>query len=85
MTVKKHPEADSLYIEVSQYPPKVSVRLNTFSHQQIDLGEDTGPRTVVSGLVNYIPIEDMRDKYLVCIVGQSRHSTFMGLTFRSAT
>ncbi|KAJ8581996.1 nucleic acid-binding protein [Rhizopogon salebrosus TDB-379] len=47
--VKKHPEADSLYIE------------------QIDLGEDTGPRTVVSGLVNYIPIEDMRDKYLVCI------------------
>jgi aminoacyl tRNA synthase complex-interacting multifunctional protein 1 len=30
MTVKKHPEADSLYIEVSQYPPEVSVRLNTF-------------------------------------------------------
>ncbi|KAG1882606.1 hypothetical protein F4604DRAFT_1678131 [Suillus subluteus] len=47
--VKKHPEADSLYIE------------------QIDLGEETGPRTVVSGLVNYIPIEEMRDKYLVCI------------------
>ncbi|KAG2155824.1 uncharacterized protein EDB93DRAFT_1239003 [Suillus bovinus] len=44
--VKKHPEADSLYIE------------------QIDLGEDTGPRTVVSGLVNYIPIEEMRDRYL---------------------
>jgi aminoacyl tRNA synthase complex-interacting multifunctional protein 1 len=37
-------------------------------HQQIDLGEETGPRTVVSGLVNYIPIEEMRDKYLVCIV-----------------
>ena len=36
--------------------------------QQIDLGEETGPRTVVSGLVNYIPIEDMRDKYLVAIV-----------------
>lgn len=47
--VKKHPEADSLYIE------------------QIDLGEETGPRTVVSGLVNYIPIEEMQDKYLVCI------------------
>ncbi|KAG1818433.1 uncharacterized protein BJ212DRAFT_1345513 [Suillus subaureus] len=47
--VKKHPEADSLYIE------------------QIDLGEETGPRTVVSGLVSYIPIEEMRDKYLVCI------------------
>ncbi|KAI0372123.1 nucleic acid-binding protein [Pilatotrama ljubarskyi] len=33
--------------------------------EQIDFGEETGPRTVVSGLVNYIPIEDMRDKYLV--------------------
>ncbi|KAI8978695.1 hypothetical protein BD414DRAFT_579842 [Trametes punicea] len=45
--VKKHPDADGLYIE------------------QIDFGEETGPRTVVSGLVNYIPIEDMRDKFLV--------------------
>ncbi|KAI0086542.1 hypothetical protein BDY19DRAFT_894826 [Irpex rosettiformis] len=33
--------------------------------EQIDFGEETGPRTVVSGLVHYIPIEDMRDKYLV--------------------
>ncbi|EKM51492.1 uncharacterized protein PHACADRAFT_149923 [Phanerochaete carnosa HHB-10118-sp] len=33
--------------------------------EQIDFGEETGPRTVVSGLVNYIPIEQMRDKYLV--------------------
>ncbi|KAH7928395.1 nucleic acid-binding protein [Leucogyrophana mollusca] len=47
--VKKHPDADGLYIE------------------QIDLGEETGPRTVVSGLVHYIPIEDMQDKYLVAI------------------
>ncbi|KAF5360924.1 hypothetical protein D9756_004797 [Leucocoprinus leucothites] len=35
--------------------------------EQIDLGEETGPRTVVSGLVNYIPIERMRDKYLVAV------------------
>ncbi|KAI0822254.1 hypothetical protein BC628DRAFT_1327813 [Trametes gibbosa] len=33
--------------------------------EQIDFGEETGPRTVVSGLVNYIPIDDMRDKFLV--------------------
>ncbi|KAJ3549160.1 hypothetical protein NM688_g5210 [Phlebia brevispora] len=33
--------------------------------EQIDFGEDTGPRTVVSGLVHYIPIEQMRDKILV--------------------
>ncbi|PAV16938.1 nucleic acid-binding protein [Pyrrhoderma noxium] len=45
--IKKHPDADSLYVE------------------QIDFGEETGPRTVVSGLVNYIPIENMRDKILV--------------------
>ena len=35
--------------------------------QQINLGE-TGPRTVVSGLINYVPIEEMRDKYFVAIV-----------------
>ncbi|KZT73811.1 nucleic acid-binding protein [Daedalea quercina L-15889] len=33
--------------------------------EQIDFGEPEGPRTVVSGLVHYIPIEQMRDKYLV--------------------
>ncbi|KAL0578635.1 G4 quadruplex nucleic acid binding protein [Marasmius crinis-equi] len=47
--VKKHPDADGLYIE------------------QIDLGEETGPRTVVSGLVNYVPIEQMQDKWLVAV------------------
>ncbi len=36
--------------------------------EQIDIGEETGPRTVVSGLVNYIPIEEMQDKYLVAVV-----------------
>ncbi|KAI0004514.1 nucleic acid-binding protein [Russula compacta] len=45
--VKKHPDADGLYVE------------------QIDFGEETGPRTVVSGLVNYVPIEQMQDKWLV--------------------
>ncbi|KAH8114522.1 hypothetical protein DFH11DRAFT_1767401 [Phellopilus nigrolimitatus] len=35
--------------------------------EQIDIGEETGPRTVVSGLVHYIPIEEMRDKYLVAV------------------
>ncbi len=36
--------------------------------QQIDLGEETGPRTVVSGLVNYVPIEQMRDRSVVVVV-----------------
>ncbi|EPT05209.1 hypothetical protein FOMPIDRAFT_1111941 [Fomitopsis schrenkii] len=33
--------------------------------EQIDFGEPEGPRTVISGLVHYIPIEQMRDRYLV--------------------
>jgi tRNA-binding EMAP/Myf-like protein len=58
--------------------------------QQIDLGEETGPRTVVSGLVNYIPIEEMRDKYLVAIVSVTRFITYYSrpaahLTSLSAT
>ncbi|KAJ4482146.1 hypothetical protein J3R30DRAFT_3852636 [Lentinula aciculospora] len=35
--------------------------------EQIDIGEETGPRTVVSGLVHYIPIEQMRNKYLIAV------------------
>ncbi|KAK9895345.1 nucleic acid-binding protein [Cystobasidium minutum MCA 4210] len=46
--VKKHPDADSLYVE------------------QIDIGE-AEPRTVVSGLVNYIPIEEMQGKMLIAV------------------
>ena len=48
--------------------------------QQVDLGEETGPRTVVSGLVNYIPIDQMRDKYLVAVVS---HLSFLWLAFPS--
>lgn len=68
--MKKHPDADGLYIEVSPDLQAVFQLLSLLTRllQQIDLGEETGPRTVVSGLVNYIPIEEMRDKYLVAIV-----------------
>lgn len=38
---KKHPDADSLYVE------------------EIDVGEEQ-PRTVVSGLVKYIPLDEMQ-------------------------
>jgi len=79
--VKKHPEADSLYIEASHSPKAKVFILNICCHQQIDLGEETGPRTVVSGLVNYIPIEEMRDRYLVCIVSHLYYVTARWLTF----
>lgn len=40
MEVKKHPDADSLYIET------------------VDLAEDR-PRTIISGLVKHVPIEQV--------------------------
>lgn len=39
--MKRHPDADSLYIE------------------QIDVGESSGPREIVSGLVRHIPEDQM--------------------------
>ncbi|KZV98847.1 nucleic acid-binding protein [Exidia glandulosa HHB12029] len=35
--------------------------------EQIDIGEPTGPRTVVSGLVNYVPIEQMQGAMLIAV------------------
>ena len=42
-TAKRHPDADSLYIE------------------EVDIGEDK-PRTVISGLVKFIPEEEMQNR-----------------------
>lgn len=44
--VKKHPDADSLYVE------------------EVDLGEGN-IRTIVSGLVKHVPIEEMQDRLAV--------------------
>ncbi|KAG8862426.1 G4 quadruplex nucleic acid binding protein [Tulasnella sp. 330] len=35
--------------------------------EQIDIGEESGPRTIISGLVNYIPIDKMQGKYLIVV------------------
>lgn len=48
MSVKRHPDADSLYVE------------------QIDLGEGAH-RTVVSGLVGKVNLEEMVGAKLVCV------------------
>lgn len=47
--IKKHPDADSLYVE------------------KIDLGEPNGPRTIVSGLVNYVPLNEMENRMVVIL------------------
>uniref|UniRef100_A0A915ELN5 Methionyl-tRNA synthetase n=1 Tax=Ditylenchus dipsaci TaxID=166011 RepID=A0A915ELN5_9BILA len=48
LEVKKHPDADSLYVET------------------IDLGE-ASTRTVVSGLVKHVPLEQMQNRLVVCL------------------
>lgn len=46
--VKKHPEADALYVE------------------KIDLGEPEA-RTIVSGLVKHVPIEQMENRLVAVL------------------
>ncbi|XP_023590549.1 aminoacyl tRNA synthase complex-interacting multifunctional protein 1 isoform X3 [Trichechus manatus latirostris] len=48
ITAKKHPDADSLYVE------------------EVDVGE-TAPRTVVSGLVNHVPLEQMENRMVILL------------------
>ncbi|OCT99913.1 hypothetical protein XELAEV_18005697mg [Xenopus laevis] len=48
ISAKKHPDADSLYVE------------------EVDVGEAT-PRTVVSGLVKHIPLEQMQNRMAVLL------------------
>ncbi|KAG5321859.1 SYYC protein, partial [Acromyrmex heyeri] len=47
--VKRHPNADSLYVE------------------KIDLGEPNGPRTIVSGLVNFVPLNEMENRMVIVL------------------
>ncbi|GIY71776.1 tyrosine--tRNA ligase, cytoplasmic [Caerostris darwini] len=49
MEIKKHPDADSLYVS------------------KVDLGESTGPRTVVSGLAKIIPQEELENRLVVAL------------------
>lgn len=53
--VRKHPDADSLYVE------------------EIDVGEES-TRTVVSGLVKFIPIEEMQNRK-VCVLCNLKPAT----------
>ncbi|KAM4052221.1 aminoacyl tRNA synthase complex-interacting multifunctional protein 1 isoform 3-T5 [Anomaloglossus baeobatrachus] len=48
VSAKKHPDADSLYVE------------------EVDVGE-ASPRTVVSGLVKHIPLEQMQNRMAVLL------------------
>lgn len=49
-------------VEVSKHPDADSLYV-----EKIDIGEASGPRTIISGLVNYIPIEEMQDRMVVIL------------------
>jgi tRNA-binding EMAP/Myf-like protein len=67
---KMHPDADSLYVETSALacagptpggPPRPLTRA---PYTAVDLGEPE-PRTVISGLANYVPLEQMQNRLIV--------------------
>ncbi|PWN34400.1 nucleic acid-binding protein [Meira miltonrushii] len=47
-------------VKVERHPDADSLYL-----EQVDFGEPEGPRTILSGLVNYVPIEKMQDRWVV--------------------
>jgi tyrosyl-tRNA synthetase len=60
LSVEKHPDADSLYIE------------------SVDLGEESGPRTIVSGLVKYMAPEAIQGR-LVTVLCNLKPATMRGV------
>jgi len=61
LSVEKHPDADSLYVE------------------RVDCGDAAGPRTIVSGLVKYIPAAQLEGRKVV-VVCNLKPSKMRGVT-----
>uniref|UniRef100_A0A182K4Y2 tRNA-binding domain-containing protein n=1 Tax=Anopheles christyi TaxID=43041 RepID=A0A182K4Y2_9DIPT len=49
-------------VHVSRHPDADSLYV-----EKIDCGEPNGPRTVISGLVKFVPIEEMQDRMVVAL------------------
>lgn len=49
-------------IEVEKHPDADSLYV-----EKIECGDESGPRTVISGLVNHVPIEEMKDRKVVVL------------------
>lgn len=49
-------------VEVDRHPDADALYV-----EKIDLGEESGPRTVISGLVKHVPIEEMKDKMVLVL------------------
>ncbi|XP_015607250.1 tyrosine--tRNA ligase, cytoplasmic [Cephus cinctus] len=49
-------------VEVEKHPDADALYV-----EKIDLGEANGPRTIVSGLANFVPLEEMKDRLVVVL------------------
>lgn len=49
-------------VEVQKHPDADSLYV-----EKIDLGEPNGPRTIVSGLVNFVPLHEMENRMVVVL------------------
>lgn len=49
-------------VEIAKHPEADSLYV-----EKVDVGEPTGPRTIVSGLVQYCPIESLQNKLVVVL------------------
>ena len=65
-TAKKHPDADSLYIE------------------EIDVGEEK-PRQVISGLVKFVPIEEMQNRKAIILCNLKVGSLYKLFSLQTVT
>ncbi|KAL9254454.1 putative methionine--tRNA ligase [Drosera capensis] len=81
----KSTSASDTEISIARLDIRVGLIRNVQQHanadtlyvEEIDVGEDA-PRTVVSGLVNYIPIEQMQDRK-VCVLCNLKPATMRGI------
>ncbi|XP_011495687.1 PREDICTED: tyrosine--tRNA ligase, cytoplasmic [Ceratosolen solmsi marchali] len=60
-------------VDVQMHPDAANLYI-----EKIDLAEESGPRVIVSGLVNYVPIEEMKDR-LVVILANLKAATLRGV------
>eukprot|EP00127_Corallochytrium_limacisporum_P004329 Clim_evm12s158 gene=Clim_evmTU12s158 len=60
-------------VEIDRHPDADSLYV-----EKIDLGEETGPRTIISGLVKYIPKEHLLDR-MVCVVANLKPVAMRGI------
>lgn len=68
--VSKHPEADALYVEkidLGSLLLLMNVTTISFLNVLIFTGESLGPRTIVSGLVNFVPESEMLNRMVVVL------------------